>query len=87
VHDDPRIVAGAPRTGDILKCRLKPVDAADYKVTFSAAEWARLGSIFPQGVCDWSRPGVGQKRLKDTWLAFPEPGKAVRLQTEDDHDD
>jgi len=87
VHDDPRIVAGAPRTGDILKCRLKPVDAADYQVTFSAAEWARLKSIFPQGVCDWSRPGVGQKRLKDTWLAFPEPGEAVRLQTRDDHDD
>ena len=86
-NDDPRIVAGAHRTGDIMKSRLKPVDAADYQATFSAAEWARLKSIFPQGVCDWSRPGVGQKRLKDTWLAFPEPGKAVRLQTGDDHDD
>ena len=86
VHDDPRIVAGGPRTGDVLKCKLKPVHAADYQVSFSAAEWARLKSIFPQGVCDWSRPGVGQKSLKDTWLAFPEPGKAVRLQTSDDDD-
>jgi hypothetical protein len=81
VHADPRIVAGAPRSGDILKCRLKPLAAADYKVVFTAGEWERLKMIFPQGVCDWSLPGVGQKKLKDAWLAFPQPGEAVRLMT------
>jgi hypothetical protein len=34
---------------------------------------------------------VGQKKLKDTWLAFPKAGKAVRLGDGDDdhghHDD
>ena len=84
VHTDPRIVAGGPRSGDILKCRLKPVNAADYSVAFSSAELARLKTIFPQGVCDWSRRGVGQKELKDSWLAFPQPGKAVRLR-DDEH--
>ena len=87
VHADPRIAAGGPRSGDIPKCRLRPVRASDYKVAFSASDWARLQAIFPQGVCDWSKPGVEQKRLKDSWLAFPEPGKSVRLMKDDDHDD
>ena len=86
VHRDPRIAAGGPRSGDILKCQLKPVQASDYKVAFTAGEWTRLQAIFPAGVCDWSRRGVGQKELKDSWLAFPEPGKSVRL-VKDDHSD
>ena len=79
VHENVRVAAGGPLGGDILKCRLKPVRAADYGVSFNAAELARLRAIFPDGVCDWSRPGVGQKSLKDTWLAFPEAGKAKRM--------
>ena len=47
----------------ILKCQLKPVQASDYKVAFTAGEWTRLQAIFPAGVCDWSRRGVGQKEL------------------------
>jgi hypothetical protein len=84
VHRDPRIAAGGPRSGDILKCQLKPVKAANYSVAFSSAELARLKSIFPKGVCDWSRRGVEQKEMKDSWLAFPRPGKAVRLGDGDD---
>ena len=87
VHADPRIVAGGPRSGDILKCQLKPVRATDYKVAFSTSERAQLEAIFPRGVCDWSRRGVGQSELKDSWLAFPEPGKSVRLLKDDDNDD
>lgn len=87
VHADPRIVAGAPRSGDILKCRLKPLAAADYRVVFTPAEWRRLKAIFPEGVCDWSLPGVGQKKLKDSWLAYPEPGESVRLRKHHGHDD
>jgi hypothetical protein len=79
VHADPRLVAGGPRSGDILKCSLKPVNFADYSVSFTGAEQARLKAIFPQGVCDWSRPGVKQRPLKDSWLVFPTPGHAVRL--------
>jgi len=87
VHDDPRIVAGGPTSGDILKCQLKPARPSDYKVAFSGAEWARLQLIFPEGVCDWSEPGVHQRPLKDTWLAFPKPGHAVRLDRGPEDDD
>jgi hypothetical protein len=58
----PRQVAGGPRTEDILKCQLKPLDIADYApVTFSGNQLARLQEAFPQGICDWDKPGVGQQ--------------------------
>jgi len=66
----PRMVAGGPLANNVLKCRLKPINYADYRVTFTNAEKAQLGSIFPSGVCDYSRPGVGQEPLEDTWLFF-----------------
>ena len=66
----PREVAGAPLASDIAKCQLKPVDPADYAVSFSPDELDRLRGIFPDGVCDWTRPGVGQTGLKGTWLTF-----------------
>ena len=66
----PREVAGAPLASDIAKCQLKPVDAADYAVSFNADDMNRLHAIFPDGVCDWTRPGVGQTGLKGTWLTF-----------------
>jgi len=59
----PRQVAGGPLAENILKCELKPLNIVDYPPsTFSAAQWARLQAAFPGGVCDWSRPGVGQQR-------------------------
>jgi hypothetical protein len=82
VHGNVRVAAGGPLSGEILKCRLKPVRAADYSVKFTSGEMERLEAIFPEGVCHWSKPGVGQKALKDTWLAFPEAGKAKRLGEE-----
>ena len=66
----PRMIAGGPVTNDILKCQLKPVDAADYRVKLSASEQERLERIFPHGVCDWSKPGVGQTALRGTWLSY-----------------
>lgn len=57
---DPRIVAGGPATGDVVKCQLKPIDSMDYEVSFSSAQWDRLTSIFPDGVCDWTSAGAGQ---------------------------
>jgi hypothetical protein len=66
----PREVAGAPLASDIAKCQLKPVDPADYAVSLSPDEVDRLRGLFPDGVCDWTRPGVGQSGLKGTWLTF-----------------
>ena len=61
-HASPRQVAGGPLTEDILKCQLKPINTADYlPVTFTAQQLVRLYGAFPDGVCDWSRPGVGQE--------------------------
>ena len=57
----PRQVAGGPLAENILKCTLKPLVFADYTgVTFTAAQQTRLQATFPGGVCDWSKPGVGQ---------------------------
>ena len=57
----PRMVAGAPLANDIVKCRLKPIDSDDCTQRFTPQEQTRLRRIFPDGVCDWSRPGVEQQ--------------------------
>ena len=67
----PRLVAGSPMVNDVLKCQLKPVNAADYSVTIAGADLARLQTIFPSGVCDWSKPGAGQELLRGTYLRLP----------------
>jgi hypothetical protein len=70
LHGDPRTAAGAPLRNDILKCQLQPVSAASYKVAFTAAQQARLAQVFPNGVCEWSKAGVGQVPLEGTWLRY-----------------
>ncbi len=70
VHGEPRQMAGAPMTNDVLKCQLKPIKAADYKVTFSADQMAKLKSIFPTGVCDYAKKGVNQVALKGTYQKY-----------------
>ena len=69
VYGNPRMVAGAPPTADVLKCELKPVDKADYRRPVTDAQLASLGAVFPQGVCDYRRKGVAQ-RPAQTWLSF-----------------
>tara|TARA_B100001123_G_scaffold331033_2_gene373231 strand:- start:54350 stop:56527 length:2178 start_codon:yes stop_codon:yes gene_type:complete len=68
----PREVAGAPLASDIIKCQVKPVELSDYPVGITASDQDRLRMIFPEGVCDWSKLGVGQTGLKGTWLSFGE---------------
>ena len=66
--------AGQTIEDDVLKCQLKSLRRADYGVTFTGAQWARLQTAFPDGVCDWSKPGVGQQPAV-AWLSFAEgPG-------------
>ncbi len=86
VHENVRIAAGGPVAGNILKCRLKPIRLTEYQVTFTDDERARLNAIFQHGVCDWSRPGVNQRQLLDTWLAYPRPGNALSLEDTFDRD-
>ena len=70
-HLNPRLVAGAPIVDDVLKCQLKPIDPRDYKVGFTIDEMLRLRLIFPNGVCDYSKPGVNQEPLAGTFLTLP----------------
>ena len=67
---DPRIAAGAPLEGDILKCQLKPLDPADYGPALTSEQLNRLRAVFPDGVCDYSKPGIGQVSLEWTWIRY-----------------
>jgi Tannase-like family of unknown function (DUF6351) len=61
-YTSPRQVAGGAITENILKCELKPLDVADHlPAVLSAAQLGRLNAVFPDGVCDWTKPGVGQQ--------------------------
>ncbi len=59
----PRVVAGEPITTDNQECQTKPLRRSDYyPVTFTEEQWKELQQAFPTGVCDFSKPGVGQQR-------------------------
>jgi hypothetical protein len=69
-HGDPRIAAGEPLTENILKCALNPVNAKDYTHPLNPDQLARLKAIFPLGVCDFTRPGIGQGPMQGTWRKY-----------------
>jgi Tannase-like family of unknown function (DUF6351) len=74
-YGGPRQVAGGPLASDVMKCRLKPLDPADYNVSFTPHQWARLREAFPTGVCDYSKRGVSKRPPKARWLTFADgPG-------------
>jgi hypothetical protein len=61
LYGTSRIVAGAPIEGAVYDCARKSVDAALGDGTYAPwipnpAEVAQLKQIFPEGVCDYSRP-------------------------------
>ncbi|MGB7388533.1 MAG: DUF6351 family protein [Pseudomonas neustonica] len=60
-----RMVAGGPIEGSVFKCALKPVstalsDGTYGNLTFTSEEVGQLNTIFPQGVCDYSKPDLGR---------------------------
>jgi hypothetical protein len=70
IYDSPRIEAGMPFTDDVMKCQLKPLAAADYlPARFTDDEWAALHKAFPNGVCDYARPGVDVAKTVP-WLTY-----------------
>ena len=70
VHANPRIAAGEPLVNDIIKCQLKPLDPSDYAQSLTPDQLARMNAVYPDGVCDYTRPGVEQQLLTDTWLLY-----------------
>ncbi len=66
---EPRTTAGEANTIYTMKCQLKPLDRADYNVTFTDAQWLAMQATFPTGVCDFSKPGVGFQP-NAPWLTY-----------------
>lgn len=66
----PREVAGGPQTNDILKCQLRAIRAADYGLPgLLPGHLERLKKVFPRGVCDWNKRGVGMQPVKP-WQTY-----------------
>ncbi len=67
LYGTSRIVAGAPIEGGIYDCARKSVNRALADGTYApwvpnAIEIAQLKAIFPEGVCDYSRPDQARPR-------------------------
>ncbi len=77
---DARLAAGAPASDDVFKCALKPLDPAEYKVTPTVEQLAQLRQTFPEGVCDYAKPGVEQARLAGSWVSFKGGGEFAPLE-------
>lgn len=78
-HRNPRLVAGAPLTDDVLKCQLKPIQRSDYPASLSDAQLVRLSAVFPAGVCDYQKPSIGFTPLGGTWLSYADGrGSAIK---------
>jgi hypothetical protein len=73
VYSNARREAGGPLAANILKCYLKPIDPSQYSVTFTPSDIDRLHIVFPNGVCDFTKPSMYWSRLV-TWPSFgPSP--------------
>ena len=81
IHSQPRILAGMPITNDIKKCQLRHIDTRDYNMTLTSAQKAQLQSTFPQGVCDYTKPGIGQVPMTGTYQRF-----SMNIDDNDDND-
>ena len=78
---DPLIASGGPDSNDIIKCTLAPLpvvwpaDGSYGPLPFTPSigplvgQWDRLRALFPDGVCDYSRPGVDQVPVQP-WTSF-----------------
>ncbi len=87
LFSSPRIEAGGGDpvvgfTDDRLDCQTRPLETFTYageKFTdvFTAAEQATLKTVYPTGVCDYSRPGKGFQPAT-TWLTYQDAsGKVI----------
>jgi hypothetical protein len=73
----PAMVAGESIATDINSCQLKPLTQADYyPITFTDDQWQQLRKAFAAGVCDWSKPGIGQQPTIP-WQTYQSPDGSV----------
>lgn len=78
VYETPRIVAGDSLTTLANKCALKALNRSDDygPLGLSDAQWQQLSSIFPSGVCDYSKPPIGAQKTQP-WLTYQQVTGAV----------
>lgn len=88
VYGTPRMVAGDAITTDTNKCELKAIDPQDYVLhvqgvpvpgsppLLSEAQLESLSEIFPDGVCDYSKPGVSFQGTIP-WMSYSNEQGAV----------
>jgi hypothetical protein len=78
VYATPRMMAGDSIATDTNKCQLKPLNRSDNygPLGFSDAEWAQMQALFPDGVCDFSKPGVSQQGTVP-WQTYQDAGGSV----------
>ena len=79
VASDARRVAGSPLRHDVLKCQTKAIDASVFTRTVTDQQLDQLRAVFPDGVCDWSQPGVGQVPLAGYVADLRPPGRRPEL--------
>ena len=80
----PRLVAGMGIKADALACqrtRLVRTLPALRGLTFTPGQWAQLTATFATGVCDYSKPGIGQRAPLGDWLSLMDPAGPRRLGT------
>jgi Tannase-like family of unknown function (DUF6351) len=64
--------APVPQAVPSLRCQLMPLRRTEFSVAFTVAQWTTLSHTFPHGVCDWSKPGIGQQPTIP-WLSYQSP--------------
>ena len=71
IYGTPRMVAGDAITTDVNKCQHRALNRADDygPLGLDDAQWTKLQVIFPDGVCDFTKPGVGQQPTIP-WLKY-----------------
>lgn len=73
LYSAPRVVAGDAKTADVVKCALRPLDRSDdyglLGATITDAQWAQLEETYTGGVCDFSKPGIGQQGAVE-WMTY-----------------
>lgn len=70
-YSTPRIVAGDALSAVTNKCQLKPLSKTDNygPLGLTDAQFTSLQTIFPDGVCDFSKPPVGYQPTV-AWLTY-----------------
>ncbi len=71
-YGTPRTVAGADEFAMNYDCQLRPFSRVDDygPVPFTESQWQQLEVLYADGVCDYSRPGLGETTKTVAWLNY-----------------